>query len=515
MVVIRYFSDLDQYTLKIFVLAYCMNAFITVHWQLSHLKKQLDRKLHNVRLRNRPGCHPCVLAAGLIFISALLASPSLQADSMSLARVADPVIITGQELGPVLGSEIGKIRLFAFDGVKKRVIPFQIDERDSAGNWVWDRVIGRPDTTFENDPGQTSTPMMVQQHVHSRDDEDPAGSELFDANDMLIFLARDMGDRHTNLSEELHGGTVLEIEVLDPLDGARGWAYLVSFAGDPPPLSGVRYLRHFRNQRRIQTPSYDFTYSDTHVAVLDDLRIKGFPVVDRINIRGKVDVRLGFLKDAIEFGEEDIHGYIEGIIEGPVRVIKRNVVHLDIGFVVRTPDTVCEHFYYPDYAKVPLCLPIRFPVTKASVLLLAKLNESTILRTLIGEMDGSVTRHGNIMDNCSPVHQLPIEWIAFDTAQGSVLSILELPDSIAAHADARPCLCDGSDSNVEVEMSMGLGPVAGFAVTSSKGCPAGPHVLHGTYLISTSPYQQGDENAAYNLSREQLTFKVRRHGKDN
>ncbi|MGI9321653.1 MAG: hypothetical protein ACR2O5_09595, partial [Thiogranum sp.] len=423
-----------------------MNALISVHWPLSHWKMQLDRKAHKLRPRCRPGCYPGALAAGLVFIGALLVLPRLHADSMSLLRVADPVIITGQELQSVLGGEIGKIRLFAFEGVEKRVIPFQIDERDSAGNWVWDRVIGRPDTTFENDPGQTSTPMMVQQHVRRHDDEDPAGSELFDANDVLVFLARDMGDRRVDLPEELHGNTVLEIEVLDPLDGARGWVYLASFAGDPPPLSPVRYLQHFHKQRRIQTPNYEFGYSDIHVACLDDLRIKGFPVVDRINIRGKVDIQFGFIKDTIEFGEEDIHGYIEGIIEGPVRVIKRNVVHLDIVFVVRTPDTVCEHFYYPDYAKVPLCLPIRFPVTKASVLLLTKLNESNIQRTLIGEMDGSVTRHGNIMDDCSPVHQLPVEWIAFDTERGSVLSILDLPESIAAYADAKPCLCDGSNS---------------------------------------------------------------------
>ena len=486
-----------------------MNAFIGGYWQLSHWKKQLDRKPHKLRPRSGPGCHPCALAASLVFISALLALPCLQADSMSLARVADPVIISGQELEPVLGSEIRKIRVFAFDRGKRRVIPFQVDERDSAGNWVWDRVIGRPDTTFENDPGQTSTPMMVQQHVHSRDDEDPAGSERFDANDMLVFLARDMGDRHAEIAADLPGDTVVEIEAVDPVDGARGWAYLVSFSGDPPAFLSVRYMQHFRKQRRIQTPIYDFTYSDTCVACLDDLRINGFAIVDRINIKGKVDVQLGPLKDTIEFDEEDIHGYIEGIIEGPVRIIKRNVLHLDMYLMVRTPDTVCEHFYYPDYAKVPLCLPIRFPVTKASVLLLTKLDESTIRRTLIGELDGSVTRHGDILDNCSPVHQLPIEWIVFDTEHGSVLSTLELPRTIAAHAEARPCLCEGGDGTAEVGISTGSEPVAGFVVTSSKGCPAGAHVLHGTYLISTSPYRQGDELAAYNLSREPLTFKVR------
>ncbi|MEA3242174.1 MAG: hypothetical protein U9Q19_01895, partial [Pseudomonadota bacterium] len=112
-------------------------------------------------------------------------------------------------------------------------------------------------------------------------------------------------------------------------------------------------------------------------------------------------------------------------------------------------------------------------------------------------------------DNCSPVHQLPIEWIVFDTEHGSVISTLELPRTIAAHADARPCLCEGGDGTAEVGISTGSEPVAGFVVTSSKGCLAGAHVLHGTYLISTSPYKQGDEVAAYNLSREPLTFKVR------
>ena len=95
-----------------------MNAFIGGYWQLSHWKKQLDRKPHKLRPRSGPGCHPCTLAASLVFISALLALPCLQADSMSLARVADPVIITGQELEPVLGSEIRKIRVFAFDREK-------------------------------------------------------------------------------------------------------------------------------------------------------------------------------------------------------------------------------------------------------------------------------------------------------------------------------------------------------------------------------------------------------------
>jgi len=478
--------------------------------------RSLDWKHCRIRRAlSGPGRHARLLAVAVVVLVPLWLVPPVQADSMSLTRLADPVIISGKDMEPLLGAEIDGMRLFAFDGEVRRAIPFQIDERDSAGNWVWDLVIGRPDTTFADDPGPANRSMLIRPHVHTRDDEDPPGSPLFDANDMLVFMARDAGDRRAHLSASQAGGSVLEIEVLDPVNGARGWAYLVSFTGEPPPLSSIRYLQHSRAQRRVRTPVYEFSYSDTHVACLDDLRIEGFPVVDRINLRGKVDIQLGFLKDTVEFDEEDIHGFIEGIIEGPVRMIKRNVVHLDIYLMARTPDTVCEHFYYPDYAKVPLCLPIRFPVTKASVLLSTKLNETAIRKTLIGEIDGSVTRYGNIDDNCAPVHQLPVEWIAFDTEHGAVFSILELPDSIAAHADARPCVCGADDSDVGVRLSRESGRVGGFVVTSSKGCPSGPHVLHGTYLISTSPYRQGDEVAAYNLAREPLVFKVTQPARGN
>lgn len=488
-----------------------MNVCETPYW----LVKTLDRELHRVRPSwSRRLLHYRASIGAIVFSIAWLVLPSLHANTMALTRVADPVFIDGRELKAIQQSEIRNIRLFAFDGAQKRDIPFQIDERDSAGNWVWDRVIGRPDTAFADDGDQVSRSMLVREHVHTRDDQDPTGPARFDANDVLVFLARDMGDKHEGLSKARHDDKVIEIEVLDPVAGTMGWAYLVSFASNPPPMSRVRYMRHSRGQRRIRTPTYEFSYSDTKVACLDDLRINGVTVVDRINIRGKLDIQLGFLKDSIEFGEEDLHGYIEGIIEGPVRIIKRNVVHLDVYAMMRTPDTVCEHFYYPDYAQVPLCLPIRFPVTKATVLLSTKLNESAIQRTLIGESDGSVTRHGNTMVKGSPKHRLPIQWIAFDTGQASVLSILELPEKIADHAEARPCVCDPRDGSIEVEVSAIPEPVAGFVVASSEGCPTGPHVLHGTYLISKSPYRQGDEEAAYQLIGEELVVKTTQQGKE-
>ena len=83
-----------------------MSVFIRVYWQFHRWKKRLGLNTNRTDPRQRSGCHHRVLAAGLVFISALFTLPCLEADSMSLARVADPVIIVGQELEPVLGSEI-------------------------------------------------------------------------------------------------------------------------------------------------------------------------------------------------------------------------------------------------------------------------------------------------------------------------------------------------------------------------------------------------------------------------
>jgi hypothetical protein len=308
----------------------------------------------------------------------------------------------------------------------------------------------------------------------------------------------------------LHTDAVLAIEAVDPIDGARGWVYLAYFEQDAPARSDVRYMRHVGAQRRVISPVYAFQYSNQLVVRLDDLRIQGKPMLERINLRGKVLAQLGLIRHSIAFTEDDIYGYIEGIIDGPVRIVKRNIVHLELWGVIRTPDVTCEHFYYPDYAQVPVCLPIRFPVTQASVFLLAELHESPIARTLIGAPDGTVSDPMNKGQKTRLDHALPLQWIALDSALGSVISILELPPALAEHATVRPCLCDQPPNTVDSARSALSGPVAGFEVTSSVGCPRGPHTLHGIFLISTGAYREGDEVKAYNLSHASLIVRVSR-----
>lgn len=429
--------------------------------------------------------------------------------SPSWSRTADPVLIPGRDLETLLGRDIDHIRLFAYRQGRRVPIPFQIDQRDSADNWVWDYAKPAPERySWTPDPDNRLGTIPPPRAVRTHDDQDPVGRALFDANDLLVFLARDLGERNPGAAAQPAARTVVEIEVTDPLDGAKGWVYPAFFPEDVPAASPVRYMHHDRDRQRVRSPLYELGYSERHVACVEDLRIQGRRIVDRINIRGKLDTQVAFVRKTLLFGEDDIYGYIEGIVEGPIRIIRRNVVHLELLSMIRTPDVVCEHFYYPDFAEIPMCLPIRFPIKRAVVYLLTQLHGSPVNDVLMGRPDGKVENLGYEIGPERYRHQLPAEWLAFDTEHGSVTSVLQVPPPLAGIVHATPCTCGESDASADGELWSMPGLVAGFAVDSGENCPKGPHVLHGSYLMSPQSYRPGDEKAVHALAYHPLTSRT-------
>jgi len=447
-------------------------------------------------------------ALALVVLSAYLPVKA-DSDRMMLTRTADAVVVSGEKLSVLRNRAIAGIRIFALKDDDFIPVPFQIDQRNSTGNWVWDLVVKRRgDLVFDDDFESEMPSDFGVGNFQLQDDEDPPEEARLDNNDMLVFLARDTGMR-VDVEAKLHdANVVVEIEVLDPVNGTNGWVYAAYFEHKPPAYSSVRYMSHSARTRRIRTPVYQFKYSGSCIVCIEDLRIQNAPLVDRINIRGRVRVDLGFMRRDIGFAETDIHGYVEGIIEGPVRMVKRHVVHLELWHLIRTADVTCDHFYYPDYAEIPICLPVRFPITEASVFLLTELHKTALRRTLIGGGEGNITEYSKGVRNLDAGHDLHLDWIAFDSPHGSVVSFVELPEKIAAYAQARPCLCDEAVGTMDAEISAVAGPVAGFVVKSGEDCPKGPHVLHGTYVISPHPYQIGDEMRAHHLAHTGLVTYV-------
>jgi hypothetical protein len=103
---------------------------------------------------------------------------------------------------------------------------------------------------------------------------------------------------------------------------------------------------------------------------------------------------------------------------------------------------------------------------------------------------------------------LGTEWIAFDSQAASIISMMVIPDRIEGQARAQPCLCENISESAETRASVGTQTEAGFLITSTTQCPQGEHVLYGTYLISTRPYQPGDENAALRMRKSKLMKQI-------
>jgi hypothetical protein len=447
----------------------------------------------------------------LCMIIALALSTPARADgcAKTLQRLADPVILEGSELSMLSGKEIDNIRVYVFHDQRPVAIPYQIDQRDSTGCWVWS-VVYRQSYKIDYDRG--SAPIIRRPETAGAgtyDDQDPKGNALLDANDVLVFMADDLGDRGSNVHAALQSDLVEEIGITDPADGTRAWAYIAWYPDSPPPRSPTRYMQYSARERMVRSPMYDFHFSDRHMAVIHDLRVNGIPIIDRIRIKGEITLGLPFTDSTITFTEEDIHGYTEGYLAGPVRIIRRNIAYLSLaGGLLSSSDVTCDHFYYPRHAEVPVCLSIRFPVKQVSMTLTTDYRNPPFHNLFMGKTHEPQQGEDRSPSLETQVRELGTEWIAFDSHTASIISLMVVPDRIEGQARAQPCLCENVPESARARASVGTPTEAGFLINSTTECPKGEHVLYGTYLISARPYQPGDENAALRMRHSKLVTQI-------
>jgi hypothetical protein len=148
----------------------------------------------------------CTALLALTIVAASPCSVHGAAVPLATARPHDPVVIRTAALTEVVDRDPTHYRLYVANSDRLVPIPFQVDARDAQGRYVFDETPG----------GGVGTP--------------------FDDDDELVFMAKDTGARIA--PECLPGGSPpSEIEVRDPVTGARGYAYLVH---DPEARSRPR-----------------------------------------------------------------------------------------------------------------------------------------------------------------------------------------------------------------------------------------------------------------------------------
>lgn len=172
---------------------------------------------------------PTTRVAALVSLPFLFFTTSAAANS--LERDQDPVVLTGLEIPAMLGEDPGAIVAFRYEATWVP-IPVQVDEREV-------RDFGAPyDTTAF---GVTS--------LFYTDDSTFTGADsdtTFDADDELVFMARDAGDVQAPLVVADPAGvrkyTRIELAVTNPINAGTAYVYLFVTDGSLPQHANQDYV---------------------------------------------------------------------------------------------------------------------------------------------------------------------------------------------------------------------------------------------------------------------------------
>jgi hypothetical protein len=251
----------------------------------------------------------------------------------------DQVVIPGFRLRQTQGRAIERLRLLAFQGESLHAIPFQIDERTPAGDYV----MTRPDHSV-----------------------DPSNGVL-DDHDELVFMAKDAGGAG-DPGAGIPGAAAWDrIQLLDPQSGARGWVFLVAFAKDPPPLSPVSYMQYAEtaDHDELSTPYYALRFPKDDV-FFRKLMISpaaggnGENFLDRIKMRSEVELLGGVL--AVDKTENSYVTRVLGFRAGPVRVIRQTDTRVKILLSLQSYSAIVNGCFYPCAFEFPSMLSLPFRV---------------------------------------------------------------------------------------------------------------------------------------------------------
>jgi len=254
-------------------------------------------------------------------------------------RAPDIVRILGRDLPKLLGHEIPSIRLMAYRSGKWAPIPFQVDEKNDEGGFLF--PYGQ-----ENDEERIDNKLARQ--------------------DEVVFVARDVGCQ--GLPSVWPSGYTAgeEIEVVDPLTEERGWCYVLSFP-EPPPLALLDRVDYDPDYDRISSLYYITSYSrekGKQNAVMESYIVPedaggiGLNFFD--SAKGWIRISLLFSLLKMNLQSDEFLSSVPAYIDGPIRVIIKKRTAIKLGLGLRSPSVDADLIYYPHFFNSALVIVIPF-----------------------------------------------------------------------------------------------------------------------------------------------------------
>ncbi len=297
-----------------------------------------------LRARTRPSLVPVLAgwAASVVLVTRAAAAPP--AAATPLDRPIDPVTVEGAALPELLGKPIGSLRIAVWRDGTFQPIPFQIDERDATGGWVFP---AGPEASHDEDDGH------------------------FDANDVLSLMASDLAEaKPADATAWAFAGAspavVRELRFRDPLDGRMAFAYASAWDGAAPPPSDVDYVRYDPATDEVHARTFILGFNPEIPFAIDRMRMR---LPDGSWSPSRVDILKTRLRSTIwsvydfDRNQDDFEAVTAAWIDGPVRVVLHKGISVRMILGIQTPKVWNDTIFHPySFAyQVEIAMPFTIP----------------------------------------------------------------------------------------------------------------------------------------------------------
>lgn len=393
-------------------------------------------------------------------------------EAKTLTRFHDPVIVsTGILMGLPTRNTVG-YRLYSAHHDTLSPIPFQFDERDATGEMVFS------ETADQNE-------------------------FQFDENDKLVFMAKDTGDRIATESLPATSDAAVEIEVMDPVTHARGWAYLLHFSRNIPLSSPVTYARFDAETNQARTlwyavDNYPGRNFFTGLRIASALGGTDEDILERIQLRVHPTFSIFLSTWSTQFTEEDFAVRIDGVKNGPVRAVRRARVSLNLGrYFPDVPSGTAYTYYYFSSFTTPSTFSAPWLILKA----LHKFEFTVVsqFRDSAREMTYRDAAHPQDLAFSSPkngaetVTDTDHDWYVVGGKHGTYLQAFIIPEQWTEWGIVRGAVIRSEP------------PAAGYSLLNMTQLrKPGHYHMNMVFVILARPYQTGDEGPPLAMLRRPL-----------
>jgi hypothetical protein len=365
-------------------------------------------------------------------------------------RTWQPLIIKGSQLPQLIERPLNQFEVLAIREGKVAPIPFQIDQVNPDGNYA-----------LPEGPAPSK----------------PAHPDVLDANDEIVMMIADLGERAKS-ARELPAGA-FEIEMSDPLGGPTRYAYIATDAH--PALSPLRYLDYDAATNSVDTDHYRFGYTNgvpSDYAPQSRKHEDGPNLLDRFKIRVRATV-LSFFH--FHVNEDKVDNRLLAWKAGPVRVVRLLTHSVRVVFGIRSPEVTNHDFFYRDCVENPF--KVRFPwvprVLFGDIQVRMDLDFTGLDGYTISwsRMSGAPIKIGDpALRKISPSDAPQVEWIALRGGGRTILQTIA-PTSDLRLLDRRLYYNDNPASPDAPERVRGEHPGIGYTMTGWENLAAGSHTL--------------------------------------